>query len=109
MGTERRLKKLVREEAKKLGHDIGCWIKQSDGSWHAKCVICNCPAAIFTQEHIDAKLVHGGRNNHLIDIEEAKWRSGVTWKEMHPKLSKGTVSGMILSINCGSDICKMFK
>lgn len=108
MGTERRLKKLVREQAGNMGHDLGCWHKKPDGLWTARCMNCNLVAGIFVEDNVDPKIVHNTNNSVTqngnpagpVNPNKIQWMSGATWDDIHPKRSKGTISGMILSIKC---------
>lgn len=109
MGTERRLKKLVKEQSSNMGHDIGCWHKKPDGLWVSKCLHCGLMAAIFVDNNVDPKMVHStnysmtanGAPAGPVNPSRITWLSGASWDEVHPERSKGTISGMILSVKCG--------
>ena len=106
MGTERRLKKLVKEQAGNMGHDLGCWHYKLDGLWVARCMKCNLMAAIFAEDNVDPEEIHNVNKSFMINgiptvnPSRIQWLSGATWDEVHPERSKGTISGMILSVQC---------
>ena len=93
MGTVARLRKIIKEESAKLGHDIGHFRKNHEEILCARCLNCGLWAAI----HIDDNSANWVASEFLA---EAKYTSGIKVKEVHPPKSKGTIGGQILSVEC---------
>jgi len=111
MGTVARLRKIAREDAKKLGHELGYLRKINAGEYILVCVNCGLYITIFTTTksvnitEVTLGLFGPDRKKHKdfrhnMSYGSSEYKTGRKLSEVHPPRSKGTIRGRALSEEC---------
>lgn len=96
MGSVRRLKKIAKERAEANGHNLGFWSYRKKCGLHvAQC--CNCAAitVVFEETEENAKTI-----KWLVNTKKQQPAWDGFYNKVHPKRSKGTIGGMVLTAQC---------
>ena len=116
--TLARLRKIVREDAVKLGHDPAylCKVIGTDGLYTIECIHCGMWATInittreinitdvdYKHQHITIDKIRRKDFRRNLSSENGKYLSGRTISDAHPPGSKGTISGALISQECNRD------